>query len=700
MKKYLFIALVLVCLTGLFVAADVTAQTTLNVGGIPVSVDNSQSLTPVPVAGQAANTATQAASTANSSASSDTSAVLSMDAVYRAAGISGSGGSNSRFARMLANSIGDGSGYCWFCPILGSLFDALNKLVTYMVAQMASIFLGLMGVGLLFSIAFKVGKMVTQLQAVDVMQFMTDMFKHLGRAIIASALLLYTFSIFTFLLNPLLSLSMSVTQDILSQVGTGGTITSASQDGGVSTQGLCADLNVGGKLQTDLSSADRNSAFGDGLKSGMQCMLRNVSASLVFGLTLGRTFWDIGWSIYSNGEFKLPDFYLVILGATIMIGYFLILLAFPFKLIDALIRLAFVCALAPLWIILWVFPPTVGYTKKAWDMFLSTCLIFICLGVVLALIMMLLQSAIPNREALIGVLMADKIVEAQKMIPISGSAFLVTLGACCIGYKMLGMATTLASSFIGAIPNLGIGNAMQSMSVKATMAATPYAKAAGRKAKAMGDKALDKMGVSPEKRTWMKQGGVGVALWGVGGALPALGYIGFLGARAAVKRFWGGDNKPVENGGPKPSGDNKPVENGGPKPIDDNKPVENSGPKPSGDNKPDENGGPKPSDDNKPDENGGPKPSGDNKPDPIREFTPPPPPPLPEPISGPSPQDIVKAPTPVPPLPPVDNEARRKAERAERASDEADRKADEAAQAAQQANAHKPENPKDKSGGK
>lgn len=486
------------------------------------------------------------------------------------AAVQGVSAAASIFVKILMEFMGSTStSFCWFCPIYETMFNAIDKLVTYSVSHLSAVFLALMAVGLLFSIAFKVGKVVTQLQAVDVMQFLTDMFKHLGRAMIASALLLFSFSIFAVVINPFLIMSMTIGQDIVTQIGMGGGITTATQESGAKTMPLCADLDVAAKVKQEVAapvenadgsvSGGQQTAFSDGVKAAFQCMLRSMSASLVFGMVVSACFVFMGWAQISKGWLPLPDFYLIILGYAMLLGYFLIYVAFPFKLIDAMVRLAFVCALAPLWIILWVFPATVGYTKKAWDMFLSTCLIFICLSVIMALIMLLLQAAIPNRETLIADLVAGRVKEAADRIPLSGSAFLVTMAMSFMGFKMLGMATTLASSFIGAIPNLGIGDTMSKASVSMAKAAAPYAAVAGRKA-------MDKMGIDQNKRgkiaKWGTRGGLAVATggWSVvaEGAYRGIGALWNGKKASSVRQF--------QPGGGTPDGSNPNTGNQGPTP--------------------------------------------------------------------------------------------------------------------------------------
>ncbi|MBR5130437.1 MAG: RHS repeat protein [Alphaproteobacteria bacterium] len=359
-----------------------------------------------------------------------------------------------------------GAEFCWFCPIFGSLFDAMNTIATTITTEMADTFIALMGVALLFSIGFKVAKMLTSLQAVDLMQFLTDMFRHLGRAIIAFCLLYFSLSIFTYLVSPVLTMSLSLSTTILETGGFVAIETKATQEGGIQVSNVCddADANAQPLLEQEAEALNRGEqpqqAFAPSVKAALICMFRTIAASLITGMAIGAMLWVCGWFDLTWGF--IPNFLAILAGGAILFGHLLIFIAAPFKFIDGMIRMAFVCALMPLWIILWVFPATVAYTKKAWDMFLSTCAIFMCMSVVLILVIHLINAALPREvvDDVVEYLVDGEFLKALEVLKLDGKKLLVTLIMCGTGYKMLGTATTLASSFIGSIPNLGVGDQM------------------------------------------------------------------------------------------------------------------------------------------------------------------------------------------------------------------------------------------------
>lgn len=441
----------------------------------------------------------------------------------------------SAYVKVMIDFVGSGgTDFCWFCPIFEGMFDAMNNLTTAISLKLSGWFLMVMGVGLLFSIAFKVLKVVTQMQAVDLMQFLTDMFKHLGRAIVATALLLTSLSIYTYLVSPVLSLSMGLTTVILDEGGGQGEMIRAIRGQNKTAAGTVDKMSICGDLQKDMTlSPDVNTqtkAFTPDVRASFVCTLRVMSSTLIFGMALGVVIYGFAFSHLIWGI--VPDISYIFTGLIIILAHLAILISFPFKLVDAMIRMAFVTALTPLWIILWVFPATVGYTKKAWDMFLSSCLIFVCLAVVIVLVMSMMQYTFGNnREDLIKFLVAGKDQEAAALVPMGGKECFVIAAFGFLGWKMLSTATQLASAFVGSAPDLGMGSALSQTTVNAGRAAAPYAKAGGAKV-------MDKIGFDSSKRSSMAQtaskgAGWAAATVATGGMAPvALGM--FKGGKAIV----------------------------------------------------------------------------------------------------------------------------------------------------------------------
>lgn len=373
------------------------------------------------------------------------------------------------FVATLKEFAGTGLGTygCFFCPIYDALFDTLNNLATNVANKTADLFLLITGVGVLFLIALKVGRLVTQMQEVDVMQFLGDLFKPLGRAMIATALLAFPLSIYYYLVSPVVQLSLTTANVIYTEAGAKElTVVKMARDqGGV-------NLTVTCDTPATFMAGPAEKAFSPSVKESLICNLRQVTASLVVPMVLGSLLFLVSWFTGIFGV--IPNF--VLMGvAFILIGfYFCLLVSFATKFLDALMRLAFVGALMPLWIVLWVFPATAGYTKKAWDQLVGACFLFLSVNIVTAFILIMLDSA-QFSDRFIDLLVQGEYMGAVAELTVS-MVIACVLPLICL--PLLKAAETLSGEISGA-QSLGLNEAADKHVVTPTIKITTGAAVKG-----------------------------------------------------------------------------------------------------------------------------------------------------------------------------------------------------------------------------
>lgn len=359
-------------------------------------------------------------------------------------------------AAYTASGSDDRSFGCFFCPLFSALFDAMNNLATNVATKMADLFLLVLGIGLLFMIAFKVGRVVISMQEVDVMQFLGDLFKSLGRGLIAATLLVYSTSIFYYLVSPVIQLSLSLSNAIYAEAGTKElTIVKIARSSGVDMTVKCQVSNQSSQ------TSDQEMAFSPNVKEALLCNLQQVSASLVVGMIIGVIIFIVSFALGVFGV--IPNPLIMAAGSFLLLFFVGLLCTYSLKLLDALFRIAVVAALMPLWVIFWVFPPTAKFTQRAWTMLLSACFLFIGLSVAMAFIMIALDTSAFS-DAFITALQDGKIAEAVSLLTVS---FLVLLGVLFLCTPMLGAFETLANSISGGAA-LGVGAGLTRISTIAS----------------------------------------------------------------------------------------------------------------------------------------------------------------------------------------------------------------------------------------
>ena len=402
---------------------------------------------------------------------------------------------------------------CWFCNIFESIYDAINNIVTQVCKKLSKFFLLLLGMGILFLILFKVGRLLFQFQEVDVMQFLNDLFKPLGRAIIAMALLWVFISnnnqtIFYLLTNPVLEVSFRMGEGILdSTLGEvknlyGSTKTKTDADE-VIQKNLSPDWSEVNQKAEEENSTPPDTALGEAPKKMMLLWMKSVSSSFIVGIALGGTFMKVGFkNILIAGGFSM-----FFSGFCIWLGFWILFVTVPFKLIDPFVRFAFVLALMPLWIILWVFPITQQYTKRAWEMYLSACLLFITLSIMVSIVILLANNVVPDRlyasdarvipssisrSDFYQKLVWGENLKATRYASMGCGMITNAIAFLAMGSAILSAAATIANSFIGGGGNVqtNVGDGVASSATRAAGVGVSMAKSVGKVAWWGGSKAV------------------------------------------------------------------------------------------------------------------------------------------------------------------------------------------------------------------
>lgn len=347
---------------------------------------------------------------------------------------------------------------CWFCPAFGIAFDALNRLATNVATKLGGIFLIFLGLGMLFFLLFKIGKYLIKLHEVNLMQFLEELFRPLGRMMIAAVLLTIPLGIYSYLITPMTQLGFVLADEIYAEAGVGEmSIVRIARD--KAQVDLTVQCKSSGKSKMTF---EWNKAFDPSVRQSLLCNLQQVSNSMLLGLASSHLMIRAGISakcvkIPLIMDVCFPSPTVILTGIVFFFMFLGLLLYYPMKLLDALCRLAFVAALMPLWVVFWAFPATVGYAKKAWDMFLSSLVYFIALGIVMAMILLIVdQFSFPDRYWELG--FAGKWTDAADELPKGYIMPLLAGVIALLSLKLLAMAGTLANTFVGST-DLGVNNA-------------------------------------------------------------------------------------------------------------------------------------------------------------------------------------------------------------------------------------------------
>ncbi len=391
---------------------------------------------------------------------------------------------------------------CYVCPIFRVVYRAADSMAKTAFDKLGHPFALVLAVGLVLWISVQTLAHVTSLTRQDAPQFLVKLMKQSYKFAIAYFLLMYSQEIYTHFINPVLSAGLEFGGQVLPKPASP---TNSPQDPkGLSGDYFTSTLYL--KLETFILQVHENIAFMGAVGESLLC----IGGHKMIGIGG----FDIG-----NG------FQMAIQGIVLLLFSLLLSLAFAFYVVDAVVQLGILGALAPFLIACWPFEITRGKVKPGVEILMHSFFVFVFIGIVVGLNLDLVSAALKGNTGAKGEETLNAIWKAintqdndalVEMTDISAVGFLILIICCVIGFKLCGQATKLAQKMAGGSGVTGIAPSIATMGASA---------ATGMAKKILGNKAV--------------LGGVATAAVDniVGGASGAV--RGTVGAIANPRRTWG-----------------------------------------------------------------------------------------------------------------------------------------------------------------
>lgn len=274
----------------------------------------------------------------------------------------------------------------------------------------------------------------------------------------------------------------------------GGDAVSIGKTGTVQAIGIGEDLSVVGSDIGGLSPEMGN---------GIICTIKSIQDQIMDIMAIARVCWCMAWE---DATFLglIPNFGYLLSAIAFFVAAFLLMMIYPFLLVDSMLKMAIAIALFPAALGAFAFKVTSGYLKKVWDIFLNAVLTFVFLSLIILII-----SAIAKQY------IAEIITEDVKGGAILGPIMWYTVGAAKImfvlflGWAVLHEAKDFTGKFVGSVNfSQDIGSRTGSAfggAVKGAVA-KPAAKLGMKAAKAGGRLAKENVGhLARRGKAWASQ---------------------------------------------------------------------------------------------------------------------------------------------------------------------------------------------------
>jgi len=236
--------------------------------------------------------------------------------------------------------------------------------------------------------------------------------------------------------------------------------------------------------------------FSEDLKSSILNMTSNLYQTIAPPVVIGQVLMCYSQSKGATEipfvNIIIPDFGMLIIGATIVGSFTLMMVLVPFYFADALVKVGFVITLLPFFVVAAAFDKTRHITKNALNVLLSALAVFIVSCAMMVFIVQLFYQAIVSDPSQI----ANQLAGGEKGVPglynllggngSGGMTFLVILGVSYLSFKLIKMIDPLASALMGEgyvsaagdTPQWATKSAMGGMRFAGAVALTAHAGAA------------------------------------------------------------------------------------------------------------------------------------------------------------------------------------------------------------------------------
>lgn len=120
--------------------------------------------------------------------------------------------------------------------------------------------------------------------------------------------------------------------------------------------------------------------------TGILCTIKAIQDQISDILALGRVCWCLAWSSENAVFYVFPNLGYLLTSFLFYIGGVMLLLIYPFLLVDCILKLSIAVALLPAALGAFAFKITANYLQKIWEIFLNAVFSFIFLSMIIYII--------------------------------------------------------------------------------------------------------------------------------------------------------------------------------------------------------------------------------------------------------------------------------------------------------------------------
>lgn len=335
---------------------------------------------------------------------------------------------------------------CWFCPLFRVLFNTASTIAIKSYTVLADGVAMLVIVGFALWLSLLVLRHISAMEVKDPRKMLKEILGQAFKVLVVVLILKVSFfQVIHLTLEPVFNTGMSFAQTITGK----GTYNSSNPDQQLSCPASASYMqNINGYDSSAGMTASSTGGLPASMGKNIVCTIKSIQDSVGKMMAYGRQAMCVAWGPKAFIKNFIPSFAYLITGIVIYLGGLLLLVAFPWCLIDCILQMSIAAGLAPAAIGAWAFKITSQYLKTIWNFFMNAMFNFVFLSIIIYIIMTVVDQFMRALNERAGQTTGfDFLVD-----PIDGLAYWGVTGmklvvVCLMGWVFLDEGKNFADSF-------------------------------------------------------------------------------------------------------------------------------------------------------------------------------------------------------------------------------------------------------------
>ncbi len=251
---------------------------------------------------------------------------------------------------------------CIFCDIFRIIFDVASTMAKNAYDVLAGSVINVVIIAMALWLAFTIIKFNASFEAKEPRILIKTILNQAFIVVIVVTILRFDLDTFLNLaLEPVFNTGMKI-----AQYATSGQMS-----------GNCSGITQVQDLQGGLPASMGNNIL---------CTINTIQGQILDIMSIGSTSLCVAFKVEAYIPYILPHFGYLIVGIILWLSSFLLMVIYPFLLIDAVLQLSIAAALIPVAIGGYAFKVTRGYAGKVWETFMNAMFTFLFLSIIIYII--------------------------------------------------------------------------------------------------------------------------------------------------------------------------------------------------------------------------------------------------------------------------------------------------------------------------